>query len=147
MRHLKNILKDKRIALARLKKIVTRGSFAIAIAPLLISLSCTNEKPSGGHSTWQEYGGRADQSKYFEGSQITKENVKQMKVAWMYPTDDNAFYHFSPIVVDTMMFVMAKNYSLIAINALTGKEIWIHTNLRGISRRGINYWESEDKKD
>ena len=42
---------------------------------------------------------------------------------------------------------MAKNSSLVAINAKTGKEIWIHANLQGLTRRGINYWESKDKKD
>ena len=45
------------------------------------------------------------------------------------------------------MYVLAKNYSLVAVNVLTGKEIWIHTNLAGLSRRGLNYWESNDKKD
>ena len=30
---------------------------------------------------------------------------------------------------------------------LTGKEIWIHANLVGLTRRGLNYWESKDKKD
>ena len=33
------------------------------------------------------------------------------------------------------------------IECSTGKEIWIHANLRGITGRGINYWESEDRKD
>lgn len=65
----------------------------------------------------------------------------------MYPTDDDAFYHFSPIIVDTIMYVLGKNYSLIAIDARNGKEIWIHTGLRGITRRGINYWESENGED
>ena len=65
----------------------------------------------------------------------------------MYPVSDNAPSSFSPIIIDTMMYVYAKNYSLIALNALTGEEIWIHTGLRGVSRRGINYWESKDKKN
>ena len=45
------------------------------------------------------------------------------------------------------MYVLAKNSSLVALNAVTGKEIWIHANLRGITSRGINYWESKDRKD
>src|SRR5215217_1727847 len=85
------------------------------------------------HSTWKQYGGGADQSKFFEASQITKENVGQMKVAWVYPTMDSAFNFFSPIVVDTIMYVMAKNSSLVAVNAETGKELWIHANLQGLT--------------
>lgn len=116
---------------------------------VLVFLFCTgcNDKHSTGHTTWSHYGGSSDQSRYFNASQINKENVGQLKVAWNYPTDDDALYAFGPIVVDTMMFVYAKNYSLVALNAVTGREIWIHTDLRGVSRRGINYWESKDRKD
>lgn len=96
---------------------------------------------------WRLYGGGADQSKFFDGTEITKENVNQLTVAWMYPTKDSSFNFFSPIVVDTIMYVMAKNSSLVAINAKTGREIWIHANLAGLTRRGINYWESKDRKD
>lgn len=99
------------------------------------------------HSTWNQYGGGPDQSKYFNASQITKENVRDMQVAWVYPSMDSAFNFFSPIVVDTIMYVMAKNSSLVAVNAQTGKEIWIHANLQGLTRRGINYWESKDRND
>jgi quinoprotein glucose dehydrogenase len=49
--------------------------------------------------------------------------------------------------VDTIMYVMAKNSSLVAVHAETGKEIWIHANLQGLTRRGINYWESKDRKN
>ena len=122
-----------------------------ATLSLLLSLflfaSCNSGSNTYDHKTWKQYGGGPDQSKYFDGSQITRENVSQLKVAWIYPSGDSLFYFFSPIVVDTMMYVLAKNFSLVAVNALTGKEIWIHANLQGISRRGINYWESNDKND
>lgn len=100
-----------------------------------------------GHATWSHYGAHPDQSKYFEATQITKENVHQLKMAWVYATMDSAFNFFSPIVVDTIMYVMAKNSSLVAVHAETGKEIWIHANLYGLTRRGINYWESKDRKN
>jgi quinoprotein glucose dehydrogenase len=109
--------------------------------------SCDRESPVDDHSTWRQYGGRPDQSKYFKASQITKENVDKLSVAWVYPVQDSLPYFFSPIVVDTIMYVLGKNSSLIAVNALTGKEIWIHAGLTGLSRRGINYWESQDKKE
>ena len=65
----------------------------------------------------------------------------------MYPTSDTLNYQFNPIIVDNVMYVLAKNNSLVALNATTGEEIWIHANLRGIARRGVNYWESADRKD
>src|SRR5688572_14428884 len=69
------------------------------------------------HSTWKHYGGGPDQSRYFKGSEITKENVNQLKAAWVYPIMDSSFNFFSPIVVDSIMYVMAKNSSLVAVNA------------------------------
>ena len=121
----------------------TACAFMMVVAVMIISCN----KGSTDHTTWSHYGGSPDQSKYFNASQITKDNVNQLQVAWNYPSSDNALYNFSPIIADTIIYVYAKNYSLIALNAVTGKEIWIHTDLRGVSRRGINYWESKDKKD
>jgi quinoprotein glucose dehydrogenase len=116
---------------------------------LVISISFNKKKsPSAdGLSTWTHYAGSPEQSKFFNTSQITKDNVNQMEVAWVYESDEAMPNYFSPIVVDTVMYVMAKNSSLVAINARTGKEIWIHTGLQGLTRRGINYWESKNKKD
>jgi quinoprotein glucose dehydrogenase len=115
---------------------------------LFVVVGCTSSTDSKNqHLTWKDYGGGPDQSKYMELDQITKENVKDLKVAWFYPTGDNKRYEFNPLIVDGVMYVLAKNSSLVALNADTGEEIWIHANLPGIARRGINYWESEDKKD
>ena len=79
--------------------------------------------------------------------QIDKSNVNQLEVAWIYPTGDNRSYVFNPIVVDNVMYVQARNSSLVALDAATGKEIWIHENLPGLATRGIAYWESKDRKD
>src|SRR6201996_57773 len=102
---------------------------------------------TGQHSTWKQYGGSADQSRYQEFKQINKKNVNQLQVAWSYPTNDNSSYLFNPIIVGNVMYLMAKNHSLVALDAATGKEIWIHTGLNSITWKGINYWESKDKTD
>lgn len=130
------------------KRLPGKTTFSvIALLSLFAFVAVTPGSKKGLSSTWKQYGGRPDQSKYFEASQITKENVNRLEVAWVYPTRDSAFNFFSPIVVDSIMYVMAKNSSLVAVNAETGKEIWIHANLQGLTRRGINYWESKDGKD
>jgi quinoprotein glucose dehydrogenase len=95
---------------------------------------------------WREYGGGPDQSKYVVMKDITKANVAKLSIAWMYPSGDERAYQFSPIIVDKVMYVLAKDSSLVAIDVVTRKELWIHANLRGITNRGINYWESKDRK-
>ncbi|MBL8178974.1 MAG: PQQ-binding-like beta-propeller repeat protein [Bryobacterales bacterium] len=99
------------------------------------------------HKNWPDYGGGADSSHYVELNQITKANVSKLDVAWVYPSGDNHAYLFNPVVVDNVMYVLAKNNSLVALDAATGKEIWIHENLPGLTSRGIAYWESKDRKD
>lgn len=118
--------------------------FFLLISTFVVS-GCKDE--SSTHRKWTNYGGGPDQSKYVIADDINKNSVGQLQVAWTYSTEDSRVYQWNPIIVDTIMYVLAKNSSLVALNAITGKEIWIHTNLRGITGRGINYWESKDKKD
>ena len=99
------------------------------------------------HRKWIDYGGGPDSSHFVALDQINKSNVRQLQVAWTYPTGDDHAYLFNPIIVDDVMYVLAKNSSLVALNAATGKEIWIHANLPGLTTRGIAYWESKDGKD
>jgi len=98
-------------------------------------------------STWTDYGGGPDNARYFTLNQITKETVNDLAVAWTYPTLDNVAYVFNPVVADNTIYVLARNNSLVALDATTGREIWIHEGLQGIAPRGINYWESADRSD
>ena len=52
-----------------------------------------------------------------------------------------------PIAVDDVIYMLGRNNSLIALDATTGKEIWIHENLAEPLGRGINYWQSADGSD
>src|SRR5215470_15144262 len=93
---------------------------------------------------WPDFGGNAANSHFVDLDQITRSNVGQLEVAWFYPYGQTGF---NPIVIDNMVYVLGPNNSLIALDATTGKEIWIHERLNGITSRGINYWASGDGKD
>jgi quinoprotein glucose dehydrogenase len=116
-------------------------SFRSALVALVLIASSAHA------AQWPDYGGSPDQSKYAVTPDLTKKNVAQLEVAWTYPTSDERAYQFNPVIVDNVMYVLAKNSSLVAIDVVTRKELWIHANLRGITNRGINYWESRDRKD
>jgi quinoprotein glucose dehydrogenase len=101
------------------------------------------------HATWREYGGSQDSSQYSSLTQINRSNVNKLQVSWVYPTVENKYF-FNPIMVDGLLYVLAKNNSIIALDAATGKEIWVHPSDPGttlITSRGINYWESKDRSD
>ncbi len=97
-------------------------------------------------TTWHEHLGGADSSQYSSLRQINKSNVKQLQVVWTYPAREGN-YLFNPIVIDGVMYVQAKNNSLVALDALTGKELWTHPFEGPVVQRGINYWESSDRSD
>ena len=102
------------------------------------------------HTTWSDYGGAADSAQYSALKQIDRSNVSRLQVAWSYPTGDGRKYFFNPLVVDGVMYVLARNNSIVALDAATGKEIWTWTageEITVITHRGINYWESKDRKD
>ena len=103
--------------------------------------------PDAQHTSWEDYGGGPDQSKYVVTHDITKANVGQMKQAWFYSTGDDRTYQINPLIVDNMMYVVGKDGSLIALDAESGEEIWIQADMSGVTRRGLNYWESPDGTD
>jgi quinoprotein glucose dehydrogenase len=93
---------------------------------------------------WPTFGGTPDNSRYITAKQLTKDNVAQLAVAWSYPFADTSF---NPTIVDGVMYGRGRNGSLVALDAKTGKELWIHESLQGMTTRGLNYWESKDGRD
>ena len=111
-------------------------------------------------TTWKDYLGGPDSSHYSALKQINTTNVNKLEVAWTYETGDDRAYTFCPIVVDNMAYFAAKQGALVAVNAATGKELWVHSfaspaggggfggRFGGIAgQRGANYWESKDRSD
>ncbi len=116
-------------------------------APLLLIFCFVS---AASHATWRDYGGAADAAQYSALKQINRSNVSKLKIAWTYSTGDNNHYSFNPIVVDGLMYVLARNNSIVALDAASGKEVWVHEtgpHTKLITDRGINYWESNDRSD
>ena len=102
------------------------------------------------YSTWRDYGGSADSAQYSSLTQINRTNVHKLQRAWTFPTGDNGRYFFNPLVIDGTMYVLAKSNSLVALDAATGRELWSSApdpDIKVITNRGFNYWESKDRLD
>ena len=119
------------------------------IAALIALLSPTLSFAQN-HAGWRDYGGASDSAQYSSLSQINRSNVKRLEVAWSYPTGDTNKYSFNPVEVDGVVYVLARNNSIVALDAATGKELWVHplsADTKIVTNRGINYWESKDRSD
>ena len=102
------------------------------------------------HTTWRDYAGGGDSAQYSALKQINRSNVGRLDIAWTYPIGDGMKYSFNPVMVDGVLYVLAKKNSIVALDAATGKEIWTYAPdppAAIITNRGINYWESKDRTD
>src|SRR5438132_323268 len=119
----------------------------VASMALIVAVPLAQQKGKPKFNTWRQYLGSSDSSQYSSLDQINRKNVAQLQVAWTYASGDTRTYRFNPIVVDGVMYTLAKNMALVALDAATGQEIWTHPNQGAIGERGMNYWESADRKD
>ena len=93
---------------------------------------------------WTGYGNGPDNSRFFASKRINKSNVDQLQVAWTYPHGETVS---SPIVAGGAIYGRGRNGSIVAVDAKTGKELWVRENMNGMSSRGMMYWESRDGRD
>ncbi|HCX75325.1 MAG TPA: pyrrolo-quinoline quinone, partial [Algoriphagus sp.] len=109
------------------------------------------------YTNWAHYGGPADASRYSSLAQITKENVSQLEVAWVYHTEDageRSQIQCQPIVINGILYGTTPKLNVFALDAATGQEIWRFdpfTVLGGENswagtNRGVSYWEKGNDK-
>ncbi len=126
----------------------SRARFMIWSVLLLCLPGCASAPEK--YATWSDYGGSPEGSQYSSLTQINRSNVSRLEIAWFYFTGDNGRYWFAPLVVEDTAYVLAKDNSIVALNASTGEERWVHPTdpgTRTITDRGINYWESKDRSE
>ena len=115
--------------------IVTAAALAVAVSLGVLTTAQSTSKalPNADSSNLRPY------------TQITKANVSQLQQAWFYPY---AAPTFSPVFAHDVLYGFGRNNNaIVALDAATGKELWVHDGLSGIQNKGMNYWESEDGKD
>jgi quinoprotein glucose dehydrogenase len=117
---------------------------ATAAIALLAAGAGTFGRSAPAEKSWTSYGGSSDSSRYFDSKHINKSNVSKLEVAWSWPYGEAVFH---PLVVHGTVYGRGRNGSLVALDARTGKELWVHEGMQGMTTRGMNYWESKDGKD
>ena len=75
---------------------------------------------------WPVNGG-IDNIRYSPLTQINRDNVSKLQVAWTYDSHDafkGSEMQSNPIVVDGVLYATTPTLKVIAIDAATGREIW-----------------------
>ncbi|HET7219407.1 MAG TPA: family 16 glycoside hydrolase [Vicinamibacterales bacterium] len=140
---------------------MSRQHFARFVAMLVacaVSLSVAARQdaalvPFGGAANhdWPVYRGDPKGNQYSPLAQIHAANVHRLERAWEYRTGDaneRSTMHANPIVVDGVIYVTTPSLKAVALNAATGKEIWVfdparynNGNVVRLRNRGVTYWK------
>ena len=69
------------------------------------------------------YGMNYNHQRHSPLSQINRDTVKRLVPAWAYSMNNNTGEESQPLIYDGVMYVTSQNKT-VAVDALTGKEIW-----------------------
>ncbi|WP_374759477.1 outer membrane protein assembly factor BamB family protein [Dyadobacter fanqingshengii] len=147
---------------------MTRNAIKYLSVLLVIGLFCGMKlsrftkpgKSSDPVEDWPAYGGNSGGSRYSALTQINKENVKNLQLAWSYDTGENkdqqqrgGDIQCQPIVINGIMYGTTPRLKVFAIEAATGKELWkfdpyADPNVRPRFHpvRGVVYWQDGNDK-
>ena len=119
-------------------------------------------QPSIADSGWPVYGRDAGGSRYSPLTQINRENVNNLKIAWTYGAGfadikavsaRKAAFEATPILVDGLLYLTTPYNRVIALDPATGVERWTYDPQgrldRGYSEvtsRGVSAWPAPNDK-
>jgi quinoprotein glucose dehydrogenase len=123
---------------------------------IVCGCSCSRNNKSD-HATWNVYGGGPDNIRYSTLKQINRDNVKQLKVAWTFDTEDASIgseMECNPIIVDGTLYATTPRSNVVALDAATGKLRWrfdpwaketLGALFKKVRNRGVTYWSDGEK--
>ncbi|ROR17938.1 quinate dehydrogenase (quinone) [Comamonas sp. BIGb0124] len=110
--------------------------------------------PDQEQRNWAHYGNTSGGTRFAALDQITRNNVKDLAVAWTYRTGDTpvspggggAEDQLTPLQIGERVFVCTPHNNVIALDASTGKELWkteINAKQKKWMRcRGLAYFDA-----
>jgi quinoprotein glucose dehydrogenase len=139
----------------------------VAVTILLtgfVFISGCKQPPQPDHTGWTAYAGSKEGNRYSSNTQITAENVSQLKVAWTYSTGDKdtagrTQIQCNPIIIDGVLYGTSPRSKLFALDAVSGKPKWTFDPAKEDTTaqkdptaffkiaRGVTYWKDASGDD
>lgn len=94
------------------------------IAILFAAVISTPVYADNTDSEWAVFGGDAAAHRHVNHSLITPSNINQLHAQWQFDTGISATFQATPIVQDGVMYVSLPFNDVVALNAVTGKQLW-----------------------
>ncbi len=105
------------------------------------------DRPAG--DDWTVTGGAAGNDRYSSLDQVTRANVKTLRVAWTWRSGDapagRSEMQATPIVIAGVMYTTTPALNVVALRADSGRVLWTFDPFSGRTRephanRGVVYW-------
>jgi glucose dehydrogenase len=122
-------------------------------------VAATGSQAPQPRAEWRYFGGDKGFTRYSALDQITRDNVKNLRIAWRRPAVSarmmaafpdlapNAYLRATPIAIDGVLFTQDAHGLVIALDGETGRTIWeqqpfapTREEAAGSSTRGVDYW-------
>src|SRR5262245_28887653 len=78
-------------------------------------------------SSWLTYSGNYQAQRFSALTQIGRQNVTQLKPAWVYQMRNAGIVETTPIVADGVMYITEPPSTVTALDVRTGRPLWTYT--------------------
>ncbi|HEX5431669.1 MAG TPA: PQQ-binding-like beta-propeller repeat protein, partial [Bryobacteraceae bacterium] len=136
--------------------------FIAAETAVLCSALCFAQRQSGtANGEWRFYGGDAHSTKYSPLDQINAENVKNLKIAWRWESQNfgpraDFNWEVTPLMANGVLYFTAgTRRDVVAADAKTGETLWVYRIDEGergskavrVVNRAVSYWSGGQGDD
>ncbi len=75
---------------------------------------------------WLMYSGTYNGWRHSRLNQITPQNVKNLRVKWLFQGRHNEKFETTPLVVDGIMYLTRPENAIYALDVVTGRQLWMY---------------------
>jgi quinoprotein glucose dehydrogenase len=135
---------------------IVAASILFAVLPAVVLGPGLAAQSGAANGEWRYYGGDAGGTRYSPLDQINKENVKNLRIAWRWKTENfgprpDFNYEVTPLMLGGILYATTGiRRDAVAIDAASGETLWMFrydegrrgliAPNRGESGRGVAYW-------
>src|ERR1700691_1007827 len=137
---------------------IGRCSLAVIVAPVILF----GAPPQSKLQEWPWYGGDAGGNRYSTLTDINRDNVKTLKLAWEWKPGEEPIpgkgirpgnFEGTPLMLDGILYLSTSYNRVVALDAETGKQLWVYDpkayeeegqalNGVGYVHRGVAAWRN-----
>ncbi len=134
-----------------------RGNVSLSL--VLAAVAGTHAQDRAPAREWRYFGGDKAFTRYSPLDQITRDNVKNLRIVWRRPAVSdqltqafpdlrvNNYLRSTPIVIDGVLYTQNAHGLVVAFDGESGKTVWeqelfarTREEANGSATRGVDYW-------